>query len=190
MRVIELTCTAHQLQARLRPDQRHVRSRLLLPRSLCSVVMGYVTFGLVTLTFVTVTVRSRRLPTSLTSQAIAVYILLYLDQEVLSELTNDMGGRAYRGEFSGCFWGSGRLVPPTALHLLAHRSDDAQLARTRSLCSSSARLPSTAPTRRSPATVARSPTPARRRRGRTAAPRSGRRRARSPPRWPTTGRRR
>jgi len=48
-----------------------------------TVVMGYVTFGLVTLTFVTVT-------------AIATYILLYLDQEVLSELTNDMGGRAYR----------------------------------------------------------------------------------------------
>lgn len=32
----------------------------------------------------------------LIAQAIVVYILLYLDQEVLSELTNDMGGRAYR----------------------------------------------------------------------------------------------
>lgn len=45
--------------------------------------MGYITFGLVVMTFVVVT-------------TIAVYILLYLDQEVLSELTNDMGGRAYR----------------------------------------------------------------------------------------------
>ena len=66
--------------------------------------MGYVTFGLVTLTFVTVTVRLAKASvdaetprrrqrsasgTPLTPcQAIATYILLYLDQEVLSELTN------------------------------------------------------------------------------------------------------
>lgn len=45
--------------------------------------MGYITFGVICLQWFILT-------------AIAVYILLYLDQEVLSELTNDMGGRAYR----------------------------------------------------------------------------------------------
>ncbi|KEI37333.1 uncharacterized protein L969DRAFT_96413 [Mixia osmundae IAM 14324] len=48
-----------------------------------TVALGYTTFGLATLTFFTVLF-------------FAVYILLHLDQEVLSELTNDMGGRAYR----------------------------------------------------------------------------------------------
>lgn len=48
-----------------------------------TVNMGYGTFGAICLQWFILTV-------------LAIYILLYLDQEVLSELTNDMGGRAYR----------------------------------------------------------------------------------------------